>query len=239
MGIHPGNSDAGRHIVQFGLERTGTTLLKWMVEHNMPGVDVETSTAPWKHGPFCEDLLAEVEALRHVVVSIRHPLSFLVSYYDMLNTRTPHLETGSFPQWVRTTAKAYPHALRMWSFAYGYWCWRIGSGLHGDVVVVRLEDMLARPRDEIHRIGHIYGLPVQEGIELPTSYVAPGFGKPRLGQTFTEVRRRVVEDEEWRGHYTAELAEYAWSHIDRDVASSYGYYQEKDKWQAEPKTHAQ
>ncbi len=186
---------------------------------------VATRSTPWKHGPYCHDQFA-VSGTCHFILTIRHPLSYLVSYYDMLRSRSPHIDLGSFAQWVRDSAKGRPHALRMWSFAYGYWIWRINSGMHGDFAVVRLEDMLARPAEEMQRLAHIYGVPIAAEIQLPNTYVAPGFGKPRLGQTFETVRNRVVEDETWRDSYSLRLADYAWSHLDRHVAARYGYYQE-------------
>jgi len=44
----------------YGLERSGTNYLQWLLEHNLEGIDIFTNQLGWKHGPVAPSLVKTI-----------------------------------------------------------------------------------------------------------------------------------------------------------------------------------
>jgi len=208
-------------ILLFGLERTGTSVTRRMLQDHWPcAVNVESRA--WKHGPYAGHRVADGLSDAPVVVTVRHPLSRALSVWEMQRDRGA--TDKSLKEWLRYGSKVVPWALRGWCFAYGYWRERVHRWWQESerpATVIGLEDLLENPQRELRSLGLYLGLGKPGDVEPPEDYVAPQFG-PRDGG-FADARRRLVEQEAWRHAYGPHLLREAWLSLDLDLCAAYGY----------------
>lgn len=215
-----------KRIILFGLKRTGTALIKWILEHNW-SVKVLTNDYGYKHGPYCASQIPSRYSDIPVIVTVRNPLTQLISYYQYLQFRSPYPETnpGSFEGWLKKRIKGQD-PIRLWNFAYGYWAWRLSNWevTSRCSTFARFRDILKDPLFEVGRLGVALNLGHRESEKLvlpENEYVALDFLEREEG--FFQVKERELGGEERERFYSPELEHFVWTNMDLDVLMYYGY----------------
>lgn len=207
-------------IILHGLERTGTDPAAWLLQGHF-SVAVNVTSEAWKHGPYAAGLVPDELADAPVAVTVRHPLSYLVSVYEW-RRETDGLDR-EWRDWLRYGSREQPRALRMWNFGYGYWRDRMQrwAALDRPCALIRLEDLLREPACTLRRAGIQMRLGEPSELRTPDGYLGPRSAAEAGG--FEDVRERVVEEERWRDRYTDDQARRCWRQCDLELADYYGY----------------
>jgi hypothetical protein len=207
-------------VIQHGLERTGTSLARRILQdHFSAAVNVESKA--WKHGPWAPALVPEPLHEAPVAVTVRHPLNHLVSVYRW-RRKTGETRT-TWKKWIRYGSTEQPWVLRMWNFAYGYWRekmrqWSAEGRPH---TLLRLEDLLREPACTLRRAAMQMRLGEPRELRMPDGYLGPR-SLAEVGG-FEDVRERVVEEQRWRKRYEGDQARRCWMQTDLQLAAYYGY----------------
>jgi len=200
-------------IIQHGMMRTGTSLTRACLEMNYPIVS-HVHKYGWKHGGVP---LREYPA--RVVVSIRHPLSWLVSMHRFGSATTDLIP--EFEKWILWHPRHHRGGdlteLHCWSFCYGYWLARIP-----DAMVVRFEDMLTRPRETCDCVAAELDLPpCGNGFQVPEKYVGARAQKRTDG--YAEIVKREIVDRAYMAAYTPEMIAHVRARLDPLLLERFGY----------------
>lgn len=166
-----------KKIKVMGLRRSGTNYLNRLLTDNykIETLDQE-SLEWWKHG----GLTVDTNTADHIMVCVRHPLSWLPSIFRLYNKSYKRTcETGkTFRDLILCPyPNAYSPFINRWVFSTGYW-------LHKQlftipVSVLRYEDILYNPNNyldkELSLIGEFERS--NEEFQLPSNYCAPRSSK--------------------------------------------------------------
>lgn len=207
-------------VIQHGLERTGTHLAAWMLEKHTNGW-CDVNRFGFKHGPYQPAQVAERLSRAPVLVTVRHPVSWLVSVHAFRVKKDD--VTQDFAGWIQSGGPLHPREVRMWTFAYGYWARRLDRWQTWDgrpCAAIRLEDMLRAPADTLRGVADKLDLNITAEIEAPEDYQGENYGGRADG--FARIRGREVERQTWR-----EEAADVWGPLsramDHDVLDYWGY----------------
>lgn len=112
----------------FGLQRSGTNYLTYLISNNFKNVDVLMNKGGWKHGIYCIPWVLGYET--HLAILTKNPYSWLRSIYNYWGTKRiknigPDLRNVAFEQFVRNRVvfekqKGIPFLLRA-SNPIQYW----------------------------------------------------------------------------------------------------------------------
>ena len=197
-------------IKQYGLRRTGTNLLAFLLTKNYD-VKVHVDTLGWKHGPMRHAAMGRPEL--PTVIMTRHPLSWLPSMWRVYKNTYRGIwksipDFAHFVKWRYSGGRACPFTVR-WSFAYGYWCWRNPGP------IIRYEDLFVNPEIACEGLGFER---VTDEFVLPDKYVAPTAGKRTPEQIAEEFAKQTFME-----IWTDELISDAEKGIDPHVLEAVGY----------------
>jgi len=199
----------------FGLPRTGTNYLTALIRENTD-VWADQNKACWKHGAMS----SKCTQLQSVVI-VKHPLSWLVSYWRFMR-KHPELRWCKsfrhFIRWERPDGHIEGEclAIHMWSFAYGYW---LRYREQGRVEIVKYEDLLPHPEQVIGRLCDRLGIKVHEGkFVIPMTSMGPhskGWSRAQILEYYGEKR--------WKAEYTPDLMQLVYRTLDPLLLKDYGY----------------
>lgn len=114
-----------KHIFkQYGLPRTGTNYIKALIEKNYYA-KVLANIGGWKHGYYC--LSKQLDC----IVSIKHPLSWLVSMYNHIKSSSKHFSINhvqeTFSKFIISPFTIYrnqplvDNPVKFWNEMYRHW----------------------------------------------------------------------------------------------------------------------
>ena len=107
--------------------------------------------------------------------------------------------------------------LSLWSFAYGYWTWRLE-----DAAFLRMEDLLRAPEITLRPVAERGGLTRKaEPFRTPQKRLGPDKRRKRGG--WTDIYRREIEGRRYLHHYRPEMIAFVREKIDPLVFGMFGY----------------
>lgn len=178
-------------IVQFGLRRTGTNLLKWLLVTNY---DVEVQrrrrlghpNREWKHGS-----MGEITAGKSFVVTTRHILPWLTSCWILRKQHQARRMDDTLGQflldrrsWIGDRPPGCP-MINRWNFAYGYWLWK-------GIPIIHFEELVVEPEATCDAIAGRLGFRRKPGAFcIPTMCVGPIARHCKRAAVVADVRSRV------------------------------------------------
>jgi hypothetical protein len=188
----------------YGMERSGTNYLKWMMENNLQDVEF-TETTGWKHGePNTDEWMSREnntmrerrlsEAIKDGrltwVVCSKDPYAWIVSFIRALESGKVlpnHYQKhdGDILRDVITPKREYlmkpndEEYLKQYLIKYNtrYLQWR---GVHD--ILVRYEDVLGNERDTLERLADELGVDIVGGsVKVPDERIGPSYNKSGKG----------------------------------------------------------
>ncbi len=202
-----------QNVTQHGLMRSGTNLMRWLITNNYH-VRMPINKPDWKHGP-----VLQARYNRHCVVTIRHPLSWLWSVYNF-GCATAEM-SDSFERWVmwnvdRHADRVLPQ-LSLYSFAYGYWQWRIP-----DAVFIRFEDVLSHPGTVCQKMAERFAMERKsDQFLIPNERISPNKSGEKGGRE--QIKRKELDDRRYLHHYTDDMIEHVKNCIDPSIIEEFNY----------------
>lgn len=224
------------HIKLFGLQRSGTNLVKALIEANFRdavclGLVLGDKHGPadwaqiqaWRPTPAILELFGEndpeihaamaaaaANELRFVVV-IKNPLAWVISYF-----RYRKLKDRTYGELTSSLLRSY---LGLWEQRNGQWLDFVAGQPSGQALVLRHEDMLNAPRGVMRGVARTFGLERRDGPPVTRFAGRMRRGTDRdhgtaLEQTDKPFRRDYYLSGSYLGEYPGELLQMAKAEVE-------------------------
>jgi hypothetical protein len=214
----PGVVAADRSYLKiYGMPRTCTNLLTHLIRQNFHA-EVFANRLGWKHGP---NLFREGDQINgcplKFVVCVRHPYSWLVSFYRF-EVQGRGL-TCTFPEFVRGTCKTYRNRNPIERYNLLVRMWQGLAVTPESAQIVRSETL------QSDQLATLKGL--AEKLSLPARNSGVQSERRRVGPD-EQVRRREFDvsyyrDHRYLAHYDAELLAFVNRRLDHDLMMTLQY----------------
>ena len=220
----------------YGLQRSGTNWLTFLINENFQNVRVLVNEGGWKHGHYMIPWTMGKET--HVVSLIKNPYSWLVSVYNYWGPNRkknigPDLRGVEFEDFVRNRylaekQRGIPFLLRAknpiqhWNNMNIHWLSLRLSNKRS--CFITYETLMENLGQSLTIVGQSLGIkPKYENkwVDNDKTFLP---GDDNQWKTADEVcDREYYKNQGWKSHYTPELLEFVNSELDLDLMVQFGY----------------
>lgn len=220
----------------YGLQRSGTNWLTFLVNENFEDVTVLVNEGGWKHGYYMIPWVMGQET--HVLSIIKNPYAWLVSVYNYWGPKReknigPDLRGVEFGDFIRNRylgekQQGIPFLFRAknpvqhWNNMNIHWLSLRLSQKRS--CFVTYETLVENIGQTLTIIGQSLGLKPKydnKWIDNDKTFL-PGNDK-RWATTNDVFNREYIIGKEWKSYYTPELLEFVNSELDLDLMIQFGY----------------
>lgn len=185
-------------IKQWGLQRSGTNLTKWLLEKNFQNLEVYTNQMSWKHSVPSNTKQFEKYARPYLrepdfhIVTLRDPYSWLYSFIKYCDRNPPTLPSN-FPLY-QSQPNNTQEIMSLWNKYVGEYLDFIA---HNDrVLVVTYRQLILNPEKVLSRIQNKFALSKSKSITnfiFPKEGVDPHTKGEKLDLNFTVARKYLAK----------------------------------------------
>lgn len=219
-----------KHIIkQFGLPRSGTNFVRFLLENNYKDVLVHVDTEGWKHGYVPDCLPVD----RKCVVMHKHPLSWLVSAFRFLGRRVVFSEGDTFETFLRSkfwvmnksqehrNCIVYQDPVECWNEMNRHWA--KFCLLSSARAMVGYDKLVKDPEQALAPLVAAWGLERKDGeLVIPKEVLLPSTdGESRMGAR--SFNSSYYASEAYREMYTPAREASVMSRVDKSVLKELGY----------------
>lgn len=223
-------------IKQYGLQRSGTNYLRWLLEHNLHAL-VLTNCCGDKHSTFKPQEFDKAK-VRGIVVSVKNPYSWLVSLFRWGRKGRHYNLATPFSLFLRTPVRNPQEPSRLYRSPIEWWCHlnRHWTALP-DSMWVRHDDALFRPANVLAAAKSRFGLRASRAeVQTTDSRIAPTKLKPMqkppphvvkedfpLVVTGQRIDAAYYRDRKYMDYYSSSDKELIAKVVDEALMAKFGY----------------
>lgn len=211
----------------YGLQRSGTNYLTYLLKENIEDVKVLVNEGGWKHGHY-------VESSAHHVIVTKNPYSWLVSVYEYWSSGNkigPDLRGVPFGEFIHNRVyveaqKGVPYLIRAsnpvqhWNNMNFHWL----SVQTKSLFVAKYEQLLSEPQACVQRIASAFHGKLRATFVACDKTTIPADEDPKLSEDVWG-KAKYYKEEQYLSYFTPELFKFVNEELDLDVMVSlnYGY----------------
>lgn len=232
-----------RFIKMYGLQRSGTNYLTYLINNNFKNTKVLVNIGGWKHGHY--NLPEIVGRELDVAVITKNPYAWLWSVYDYWSPPKklnigPDLTDVTFEQFLHNKAtferqRGVPYLIRA-ANPIQYWNnlnyhWSSIQMAKSKLCLITYESLLYNPHQMILQIMKGFELdPISEDLDFVDSkktFVPSGESIKQSENDFSKLR--YYSNREYMQHYDPSTVQFVNEQLDKDLMQRLGYQLEKVK----------
>lgn len=220
----------------FGLQRSGTNWLSFLIKENFNNVETLINTGGWKHGHYMVPWSLQKEA--HVATIIKNPYSWLVSVYNYWGPKRkknigPDLRGVEFKDFVRNRylgekQRGIPFLIRaknpvqQWNNMNIHWLSiRLANKRSCFVTYETIMANLSRSMEVIGKTLELEQKNKDKWVDNKKTFLPGDDSKINVSkETFNKA---YYQNESWKSFYTPELIEFINGELDLDLMTQFGY----------------
>jgi len=213
----------------FGLQRSGTNYLAYILDANFEDVKTVVNMGAWKHGHHYPNVFKEEI---HIAVIVKNPYAWLRSTYEYWNKYPligPDVSNVSFDDYVRRVtifekgSGPFPYragnAVQYWNNMNFHWCSL--QLVKKQICVVGYENLLSNFTNVITKMAGIYKVNLASSIK-PKNTLLRENERPKQGDSLWRKKKYYLE-QKYLKHYTPELLDFVNNELDEEMMKKFGY----------------
>jgi hypothetical protein len=214
------------YIKIHGLQRTATNYFSYIVDQNFKNCKSLVNIGGWKHGHYCAPWSLGREV--HILVVVKNPYSWLVSFYRYLNPpfdfetflKTPIIvgEPNGTPYFLRAE-----NPVQHWNNMNFHWI-SIRMNLK-KVCTVPFESIILSPEEMIPAIGKYFNLQVKDNLVISKKQMKPANEIPEVSEK--DFDKDFYLQKKYLENFNSSSIDFTNQQLDENIMQKLSYELEK------------